>query len=151
MAMNAGIWIDSEHAMIVYSNELDRKIEKVKASPAVELKTAATKPTYTKNDFVAEDRLKRKSTAVRTSFYRELAKRLKNVGRLLIIGPGTAKKEFAKHLVAERSTPIAVEIGSSGKMTDRQFIAIVDDRFPTEKTKKAPPRRKRSSVRSSIG
>jgi stalled ribosome rescue protein Dom34 len=152
MAANAGIWIDSEHAVIVFSNDPERKVVKINASSTVEAdsKSAAAKPAYTKNDFVAENRLKRKSTAVRTSFHRELTKKLKNVDRLLIVGPGTAKKEFVKHLAAERSAPITIEAKAGDKMTDRQFQALVVAHFNAGKTKKAPARKKSSSKRAPV-
>jgi len=152
MAADAGIWIDSEHAVIVFSNDPERKVVKLDASPTAgaDSKASAARPAYTKNDFVVENRLKRKSTARRTSFHRELADKLKAVGRLLIVGPGTAKKEFAAHLVAECSAPITIEVKAGDKMTDRQFRALVDKHFIAGKTKKAPMRSKGSTKRAPV-
>ncbi|MCE9606381.1 MAG: hypothetical protein K8U03_15910 [Planctomycetia bacterium] len=152
MATNAGIWVDSEHAVIVYLNDPERKIVKLDASPAVKVdpKKGTAKPAYTKNDLVAEARLERKSMAVRTNFYRELEKQLRNVRRLLILGPSTAKKEFAKFLDTKRSAPAVAKVQAGDKLTDRQLRALVEAYFDAGKTKKSLPRRKRSKVRASL-
>ncbi|MCE9607013.1 MAG: hypothetical protein K8U03_19175 [Planctomycetia bacterium] len=152
MATNAGIWVDSEHAVIVYLNDPERKIVKLKAPPTVKAvaKKGAAKPAYTKNDFVAEDRLERKSTAVRTNFYRELEKQLRNVRRLLILGPGSAKKEFATYLGTKRSTPAVGKVQAADKMTDRQLRAIVETYFASGDSKQSRTRKKRTTKSASV-
>jgi len=152
MAASAGVWVDSERAVIVYLNDPDRTIVKLEASPVVvtDPKMGAKKPAYTKNDFVAEDRLKRKTAAVRTSFHRKLAKQLIGVGQLLILGPGSAKKEFVKHLGIKRTAPAVAKVQACDKLTDRQLRALVEAHFASVGKKGSKTPRKRTTKAASV-
>jgi hypothetical protein len=156
MTLNAGVWIDGEHAVIVLLSEPEPEIIKLTAATAAEQSKSAaggrTGTAFTKNDFVAEDRLKRKSAARRKRLFGDVVAALDGVERLLVVGPGVAKNEFHKTLTSKKGKLTAVELQTSDKLTDRGLAAHVRKFFKvnaSDSTTKRPTTRKKSLTRRS--
>ena len=63
------------------------------------------------------------------TYYDEVLKSLQGVGALLILGPGEAKGEFQKRLKSQKFPAETVELQTADKLTDRQVVARVRQRF----------------------
>lgn len=135
MSKQAGIWIDKQHATLVLLSDDGTSIERFEITSNAESPGSGehiTPPTYTKNDFVAEDRLERKKLATREKMYAEISHFLRGVDSLFLLGPGEAKIEFRKHLASGSSPSIISEIETSDKLTENQLVAKVRHHFAAQ-------------------
>ena len=61
---------------------------------------------------------------------------------VLILGPGEAKGEFAKHIKSKKLGGVTIELETVDKMTDRQVAAKVSEHFtPAPASKSAAPKK----------
>ena len=81
---------------------------------------------YGPQDILAEDRIYRKYKHHLDQYYEEVARALRGVELILIMGPGEAKGELKKHLQkpGQKLEP-AIMIETADKMTEAQIIAKV--------------------------
>ena len=150
MAIKAGVWIDHQKAVVVLISGTGEEIKRIKSRIPRRARQAAgssSKNKYTPNDFVAEDRLERKFTAHLDEFYKEVIDCTQGVEAILIVGPGEAKAELSKHILAKKPRGVTVEVETVDKMTDRQIAAKVrqhysSDHDSSKKTRPSGPREK---------
>lgn len=143
MAKKAGVWIDHKRATIVLIGAAGPEIKKIVfdiGQPIHKKGGGRSKSTFTRNDFVAEDKLERKVDSDRKDYYGDVLAALRDVSSVLILGPGEAKGELGKLILAKKSRGLAVASETADKLTDRQLMAKVSQHFApvtTGKTKKA--------------
>ncbi len=142
MATKAGVWIDHKQATIVLLSYAGQEIKKIAFDIGQPIhKTGGGRPkyTFTRNDFVADDKLQRKVASDRKDYYGDVLTALRGVSTVLIIGPGEAKEELGKQIKAKKVRGLAVELETADKMTDRQLAAKVSQHFATAPAGKANP------------
>jgi stalled ribosome rescue protein Dom34 len=146
MAMKAGVWIDHAQAIVVFVTDAGTEVKKIKSD--LEKRPRATgraksATSYTKNDFLAEDRRGHKIEDHRKKYYDEVIASLRGAEAVLILGPGEAKGEFSKRIKKEKLRVGIVELETTDKMTDRQIALKVAEHFASTPAKKsAAPRKK---------
>jgi hypothetical protein len=89
---------------------------------------------------VAEDKLERKVASDRKDYYGDVLAALRGVSTVLILGPGEAKGELGKLIVAKKIRGLAVAAETADKLTEPQLITKVSQHFAIEtagKVKKA--------------
>jgi stalled ribosome rescue protein Dom34 len=152
MTVKAGVWIDHKQAILVLVTDSGKEIKRITSGIERPDRSKSHNP-HTPNDFVAEDRLERRSDSHLQKFYDEVIACLQGSEALLILGPGEAKGEFHKRLKSKRLRGLVVELETADKMTDRQLAAKVAQHFATIHTKnsvlpkKTPSRRLRKPIR----
>lgn len=132
MKRRAGIWIDRGHAILVEISSSGHEISRFAAGtpePFPATIESRAQHAYTPNDFQPEDRIERKEQASRKQMYDSVLHAIQGVESLLILGPGEAKKEFAKHIESKHIKQMAVEVETSDKMTEPQLAARVLHHF----------------------
>ncbi|MCE9551864.1 MAG: hypothetical protein K8T91_00595 [Planctomycetes bacterium] len=153
MAIKAGVWIDHKQATVVLLTDAGQEIKKVQSGiGAPEQPGAASKlkHKYTKNDYVAEDRLQRKDVSQRNKYYDDVLASLRGAEAILILGPGEAKGEFSKRIKTKKLPGRVVELETTDKMSDRQIAAKVSLHFAPAAAKKsvAPKKRPKTAIAS---
>ena len=76
-----------------------------------------------------DDRRQTALTGELNAYYNAVIAAVRNVGSLLIFGPGEAKGEFKKRLEKNKLGGRVVAVETVDKMTDRQIAAKVRDYF----------------------
>jgi hypothetical protein len=140
MATKAGVWIDHKQAIVVLIADAGNAITKIPfdiGQPVRSPSRGRSQHSYTKNDFVADDKLERKAENDRKDFYDDVIAVICGASSLLILGPGETKGEFSKRITAKKVRGLNVELETAAKMTDRQIAAKVIRHFATEPTKKS--------------
>ena len=145
MKPKAGVWIDHKQAAVVLLTDAGQALNHIRTSdkPTRAAHGARVKHKYGPNDFSPEDRRARKLADDRKQVYEEVLAMVRGADSLLILGPGEAKTEFRKHIIAKKPRGLTLEIETADKLTDRQLIAKVAEHFMT----KAP--RKKATVAAS--
>lgn len=139
MATTAGVWIDHKQAIVVLITDAGQEVKKIAfdiGQPVRSSGRAKSKPSYTPNDFVAEDKLERKVESDRKDYYDDVIAATRGAAALLILGPSEAKSEFAKQIQSKKIRGLKVEVEAADKMTQGQIVAKVTERFA-----KAPARK----------
>ena len=149
MSMKAGVWIDHKQATVVLVTDAGQVIKKVKSG----METAGrptgasrSKHKYTKNDFVADDRLERKDVSHHNEYYDEVVACLRGAEAILILGPGEAKGEFSKRIKSKKLRGLIVELETTDKMTDRQIAAKVGQHFAKAPARKSTAPKKTTAM-----
>lgn len=144
MSTRCGLWIDHRDAHLVFLDgeevtvrNLESGVESVRpggGSPGVTARgRARSRPggrTAGPQDAVPEDRLQRKRDQDLEAFYREVADAVRDADLLFVAGPGEAKDEFARLLVAEPNRRVRlIGVESAQRMTEAQWVARVRDAY----------------------
>lgn len=132
MSKNAGVWIDRKHALVVEVEDGKTQLQRLHAGvdePFPPTQETRAEHPYTKNDFVAEKTLERKSEMDRNEMYDQVIKLIDSVKSVWVMGPGEAKDEFVRHLQSRRVHGLEVEVSASDKMTEPQLVAKVRKHF----------------------
>jgi stalled ribosome rescue protein Dom34 len=132
MATKAGVWIDHKRAIVVLVTDAGQEIKKIAfdiGQPVQSRGGARSKHSHTSHDFVAEDTLERKVENDRKDYFNDVIAAVRGADSLLILGPGEAKGEFSKHILAKKRRGLTVELETTDKMTDRQIAAKVSAHF----------------------
>ena len=90
----------------------------------------------------------------RKEVYEEVLACIRGADSLLILGPGEAKGEFSKHIMAKKLRGLAVEVETTDKMTDRQLAARVSEHFtksPADKSVAPKATAKRKAANATLG
>jgi len=136
MAINAGVWIDHHKAVIVRimdHGEDTRRIDSDVDNPVSSV-NGSTNP-YTRNDFVAEDKLQRKLAGRLDKYYDAIIASIRDADATLILGPGEAKLELRKRIEGTSSGHLVAELQAADKLTDRQIAAKVRQYFADQCSK----------------
>jgi len=128
MTTKAGVWVDHQQAIVVLITDAGHEIKKVKSGAQRAVRSGAKKK-YTPNDFIAEDRQKRKVANERKKFYDDVLAAVSGADSLLILGPGEAKGELSKQAAAKKLRGLAVSVETADRMSDRQIAAKVSEHF----------------------
>ena len=132
MTTKAGVWIDHKQALVVLMTDAGQEIKRFNTAAEPRARPAGSsrsKNKYTPNDFVAEDTRERKLVDERKKVFEEVLACIRGADGLLILGPGEAKGEFHKHILAKKLRGLAVELETTDKLTDRQLAAKVSAHF----------------------
>jgi len=141
MSIKVGVWIDHTQAILVLVKDSAKEIKKIASGIETPVRSGANH-SYTRNDFVAEDRLERKLDSQLKKFYDEVIVSLKGAEALLILGPCEAKGQLHKRLQSKKIRGLLVELEPADKMTDRQLAAKVAQHFVSAPAKKSVPPKK---------
>ena len=136
MSIKVGVWVDHKQAIMVLVKDAGKEIKKITSGIETPSRSGANH-SYTRNDFVAEDRLERKLDSQLQKFYDEVIVSLKGAESLLILGPCEAKGQLHKRLKSKKIRGLLVELETADKMTDRQLAAKVADHFVSSPTRKS--------------
>src|SRR4051812_19978605 len=99
MAINTGLWIDHRKAVVVRLTDQGEETRQIdSAIDHLELSGNSPRSTnaYTRNDFVAEDKLQRKFASELSKFYDKVIACVGDADSVLILGPSEAKVELHK-------------------------------------------------------
>jgi len=132
MTINTGIWLDHHKAVVVRITKGGDEISQIvseRDSPARISGGRRVKNSYTRNDFVPEDKRERKATIRLNKYYDEVIARLRDADAILLVGPGEAKGELIKRIVAKKVKGRISHVRTVDKMTDRQIAALVRREF----------------------
>ncbi|HWB01303.1 MAG TPA: hypothetical protein VG713_22590 [Pirellulales bacterium] len=154
MAAKAGVWIDHKQAIVVLITAEGHEVKKVKSGLQQSGRRGgpSSKHKYTPNDFIAEDRRERKLVDNRKELYEAVLAYIRGADSLLILGPGEAKGEFMKHIKSKKLRGLAVELGTTDKLTDRQLVAKVGEHFDSDSSRKPVTRKKmKKATKARVG
>lgn len=132
MPKHVGVWIDRKHALVVEVDDGTTRLDRLHAGedePFPPTQETRAEHRYTRNDFVAEKTLERKSEMERNEMYDAVIKRIDSVRSVWVLGPGEAKDEFVRHLKSRRVQGLEIEVSTSDKMTEPQLVAKVQKHF----------------------
>lgn len=132
MTKQAGIWIDKQHAILIKISDERQEISRFEVNEidATSVSSNPNQSTSTHHrEYQPEDRIERKKSAERREMYTLMLKALHDTDALLLLGPGEAKKEFAKYLSTKRFPQLHLEMEISDRMTVPQFAARVREHF----------------------
>ena len=147
MAAQAGVWIDYKQAIVVLLKNAGSDVKKIAfdiGQPMPRTSSSGRRSKFTPNDFVAEDKLERKTEMDRNNYFDEVIALLRGADAILILGPGQAKGEFHKRIQSKKLLRGSVELKTVDKMTDRQIAAKVAEHF------QAAPLRKSIAPKKSV-
>ena len=128
MTINAGVWIDHHKAVVLRITDEGEDIRQVISGDnktADAAGGARVKNSYTRNDFVAEDKLERKVESHLNKYYDEVISLLKDVDSIFILGPGEAKSELKKRIESKKLKGQIAHVATVDKMTDHEIAAHV--------------------------
>ena len=136
MSIKVGVWVDHKQAILVLVKDAGKEIKKITSGVETPGRSGAAH-SYTRNDFVPEDRLERKLDSQLQKFYDEIIVSLKGAESLLILGPCETKGQLHKRLKSKKIRGLLVELETADKMTDRQLAAKVAEHFVSSPAKKS--------------
>jgi hypothetical protein len=128
MTINAGVWIDHSKAVVLRITDEGEDIRQVISDDNKTAHSASgtgTKNAYTRNDFVAEDKLERKAESRLNKYYDEVIALLKDVDSIFILGPGEAKGELKKRIESKKLKGQIARVDTVDKMTDHEIAKHV--------------------------
>ena len=128
MNNKAGVWIDHRKATIVSvsldgtravsaASNLEKHLSRSGDSPL--------KGSYEAQQVPADDSRQRAYTSGLNAYYDSVIEAMGNITTLIILGPGEAKTELRKRLLASKSAIQVVLIEPAEAMTDNQIAAKV--------------------------
>ncbi len=132
MTINAGVWIDHRKAIVVLFKGDEEEIVQIDSNaerPFASNAETDSKQLERPQGYIPADKLDHKYMLQLNTYYDEVLQSLQGVGSLLILGPGEAKGEFQKRLKSQKFPAETVELQTADKLTDRQVVARVRQRF----------------------
>ncbi len=132
MKKAAGLWIDHRKAVIVIvtdgKDEIKLIISKIEKQPGRSGGIRSTTP-FESLQVPADDSRERKFTGQLNIYYDAVIACIRDAESILIFGPGEAKGELKEHLEKHKLGGRIVGMETVDKMTDRQIVAKVRQRF----------------------
>ncbi len=128
MTINAGVWIDHHKAVILLITDGREDLRQIAASDTTAVHPAdgtRAKHSYTRNDFVAEDKLQRKAESHLNKYYDEVIACLHNADSIWILGPGEAKGELKTRIESKKLRGHIARVETVDKMTDHEIAEHV--------------------------
>ncbi|MCR4294526.1 MAG: hypothetical protein NUW21_03255 [Elusimicrobia bacterium] len=119
MKSNAGLWIDHREAVIVVLRGSGEEIRRIPSAAARQ--HAAEMP--------PDDLRQKEFTEHLTRYYDEVIAHLRDVGSILIFGPGEAKGELKKRFETHKSEDRPITVETTDNMTAPQIAARVREHF----------------------
>jgi stalled ribosome rescue protein Dom34 len=128
MTINAGVWIDHHKAVILLITEEGENMRQIISDENKEAHAAGSaraKNSYTRNDFVAEDKLERKAESHLNKYYDEVIACLQHADSIWILGPGEAKGELKKRIQSKKLKGHIAHVETVDKLTDHEIAEHV--------------------------
>jgi len=128
MTINAGVWIDHHKAVILLINEQGEDLREIISDDTKVLHAKSgqrANHSYTRNDFVAEDKLERKAESHLNKYYDQVIACLHNADSIWILGPGEAKGELKKRIESKKLRGKIARVETVDKMTDHEIAEHV--------------------------
>jgi len=133
MQRNVGVWLDHRHATIVVVH--GRNIETREIFSGAEPRVRATGGTRCAggqgpHDIVSESRRDARIAQQLGRYYDDLLAELAGAGRIHVCGPGEAKLELRKRILADRELAPGLEaVEPCDRITQAQFVAMIKEVF----------------------
>jgi len=128
MTINAGVWIDHHKAVILLITDGKENMRQIEADDDKAVHAAGgarARQSYSRNDFVAEDKLERKAESHLNKYYDEVIACLQNADSIWILGPGEAKGELKKRIESKKLRGKIARVETVDKMTDHEIAEHV--------------------------
>jgi len=122
-----GLWLDHRKAVILIIKDGEEEIKKVKSNMEKHVRFSSGDAS---EDGSSEDVRDRQFENHLNTYYDEVIAHIRDADSILIFGPGEAKGELEKRIEYERLKAYILPIETVDKMTDRQILAKVRERFP---------------------
>ena len=124
-----GLWIDHKKAVIVTIEGENEHIETIESNVEghFRLKGGSRSSTpYGPQQAVSESQREERSKHHLHDYYQEVIRLIQDAEKILIFGPGEAKRELEKEIRKSKElSPRIVKVESSDKMTDNQIRSKV--------------------------
>jgi len=135
MKTSAGLWIEHREAVIVFISAKGEETKVIKSNvewqPGRLDGVRSTTP-YEPLQVPMDDRHQNSFTGHLNSYYDKVAAAIRDVGSVLIFGPGEAKGELRKRIERYKPSKSIVAVETADRMTDRQVAAKVREYFPAK-------------------
>ncbi len=132
MKKEIGLWIDHREAIIVILTDRGEEIIHIDSSSGKHIRYSGSSHSKTPEglkEVSAEDQRDRKFGNQLNKYYDEVIAAIRDAESIQIFGPGEAKGELEKRIEHEGLKADILAIESVDKMTDRQILAKVRERF----------------------
>jgi hypothetical protein len=132
MKKEVGLWIDHRKAVIVVITDKGEEIKLIVSKVEKQLRRSGGSPLkgpHEASQVPADDSRERAFTGHLNIYYDAVIASIRDAEAILILGPGEAKVELKKRLESEELGGRIVGIETVDKMTDRQIVAKVRQRF----------------------
>jgi hypothetical protein len=124
MTREVGVWIDHRKAVIVILAGKTEQVLQVTSDMEKHVRYSGAA-----QEDSAEDQRDKRFTGQLNKYYDQVTGCLRDADSILILGPGEAKGELEERLGREALRGRIVGIETVDKMTDRQVVARVRQRF----------------------
>lgn len=132
MKTKVGLWIDHRKAVVVAITDKSEETEVIESGVEKQLRRSGDSPLKGRHEPLnvpPDDRRTRAYEGHLNTYYKEVAKHLRNAESILIFGPGEAKVELKKCLEQNKLGERVVGVEAVAKMTDNQIAAKVRTYF----------------------
>ena len=132
MKKEVGLWMDHRKAVIVVVTDKGEEIKLIVSKVEKQLRRSGGSPLkgpYEAQQVPADDSHERAFTGHLNIYYDAVIACIRDAEAILIFGPGEAKGELKKRLESEELGGRIIGIETVDKMTDRQIVAKVRQRF----------------------
>ena len=132
MKKEVGLWMDHRKAVIVAITDKAEETKVIISKVEKQLCRSGGSPLkgpHEASQVPADDSRERAFTGHLNIYYDAIIACIRDAEAILILGPGEAKGELKKRLKSEKLDGRIVGIETVDKMTDRQIVARVRQRF----------------------
>jgi hypothetical protein len=132
MKKEVGLWMDHRKAVIVVITGKAEETKVIISKVEKQLRRSGGSPLkgpHEVQQVPADDSRERAFTGHLNIYYDAVIACIRDAEAILILGPGEAKVELKKRLKSEKLGERIVGIETVDKMTDRQIVARVRQRF----------------------
>ena len=132
MKKEVGLWMDHRKAVIVAITDKAEETKVIISKVEKQLRRSGGSPLKGPHEVLqvpADDSRERAFTGHLNIYYDAVIACIRDAEAILILGPGEAKAELKKRLKGEKLDGRIVGIETVDKMTDRQIVARVRQRF----------------------
>jgi stalled ribosome rescue protein Dom34 len=132
MTINAGVWIDHHKAVVVLLTDDREDMLQILPEHGASMRSPANARlthSYSRNDYVAEDKRERKVMARVDQFYDQVVACIRDAQAILILGPGEAKGEFRRRIATRKLRGHVAEMKTCARLTDQQIADYVRQHF----------------------
>jgi hypothetical protein len=126
MKRQVGIWIDHRQAVAVFIGEGAETIEHIASGVEKHVRFSGHSAS---EEGAADDQRDRQFAGHLGKYYDDVITHIRDANAILIFGPGEAKGEFKKRLVAKGLGAHVVGVETVDKMTDPQIAAKVRQHY----------------------
>jgi stalled ribosome rescue protein Dom34 len=124
-----GLWLDHRKAVIVIMKDGEEHIKKINSNMEKHVRFSSGDGS---EDATSEDIRDRQFENHLNSYYDKVIAYIRDADSILIFGPGEAKGELEKRIKHKGLKAPILPIETVDKMTDRQILTKVRERFSAE-------------------